>query len=93
MNEVCWRHWKNVSRETKVTIFLGSTYIWEDDIKMDLKRNMVWRRVLDLSESLYSTVAWSCEHGNEALGSLKGGKCPNTLGDSEVLKTKSALWW
>jgi hypothetical protein len=44
---------------------------------------------LDACESGYGPVAGSCEHGNETLGSLKGGEVLDELNDYHLWKENS----
>jgi hypothetical protein len=37
-------------------------------------------------------VAGTCEHGNEPLGSIKGGEFVDWIHDYELLKKASAPW-
>jgi hypothetical protein len=43
-------------------------------MKMNLRGNRVGNCALDVSGSRYGLVAGCSEHGNERLGSIKGGK-------------------
>jgi hypothetical protein len=41
---------------------------WEDNIKMDLKRNMMGWCGMVLPGSVWGPVEGSCEHGSECVG-------------------------
>jgi hypothetical protein len=46
--------------------------MWEDNVRLDLKRNVVGSCGLDLSDSGYSPVSGFHEHANEPTSSIKG---------------------
>jgi hypothetical protein len=57
-----------------------SHVLWENTMKVHLKRNRAQECVLDSADSGYGSVACSCEHGNETYGSIKHGYFFSPLG-------------
>jgi hypothetical protein len=69
---------------------VGPRRKWEYDIKMELKK---WGEVVDWIYLLrISALAGSCEHGNATSNSTEGEKCFDHVGDSLIIKKKSASW-
>jgi hypothetical protein len=75
-------HIKFWSENLKGRDHLEERQRWEDSIKMYLKNNEVRSSGLDSSGSGQGPVAGSCEHSNEALGSIKGKEFLDYLNDS-----------
>jgi hypothetical protein len=60
-------------------------------LNKDIKIGNVLLKTLDLFRSGYGLVMNFCEHGNEPVGSVKGGEFLDYLSDCQCLKKDSAL--
>jgi hypothetical protein len=60
-------------------------------MKMHLKTSEAREYVLDLIDSRWGSVACSCEHGNETVGSIRGGEFLSQLSNYDFVKDYALL--